>query len=277
MCSDLADDVQLLSSDIMVQEGDTIMRLRVVLYTVIMELMLLIVAIGCEKTGTVVSKYTTNVPSTQSSRMTDQITLAKKYKFNVTTSYEVVNDEYIDETHACSHVKISYPRFEQRYQQVNDAIILYLKEYISYCFGDDFKNLDFEMKYKITYSSAQFISIVFTGSSNQEDSAHPNNECITLNVDMIMGEMLHLADFIYVDDQFVRAFASEWRQNAGTYLVDYLDLSDKQSLLDQLHNADSFSSEMMSYIDREGIGIVYMGPHAVGDYVTIEIPWRDIE
>ncbi len=134
-----------------------------------------------------------------------------------------------------------------------------------------------DLKYRITYNTLQQISIVFEGMSNYKTAAHPLHILFSLNIDPVRGERCLFSDTYPLDNTTYTLFA----QYADREIREQADpewLQTWEGFAETLCDQDTFLTGMATETDfchyrtEEHVVIAYPVPHAMGDYLTVQIP-----
>lgn len=127
------------------------------------------------------------------------------------------------------------------------------------------------------YNGDDHISIVYKGIYNNKTAAHPTNLCFSVNLND-KAERVYFKDIYNVSDELYEVFASYAQTKVDEDLADYgLSVKDilctKDSFLAGIEN----ESTVNFYMTEDSVGFIYSVPHAVGDYLTVEIPLTELE
>lgn len=136
-----------------------------------------------------------------------------------------------------------------------------------------------ELSYTIMLKNNSILSIRYDGWALGENAAYPIRIFLTTNMDMESGNKIRITDNVSIDEPFLKAY-----REAAYIASDGLDLeeagileellnerSDAQ-LMDDLLSADQNNpSGASSYYTSNALGISIPVPHAVGDYLVMEI------
>jgi len=136
-----------------------------------------------------------------------------------------------------------------------------------------------ELGYTIMLNNDSVLSIRYDGWALAEGAAYPVKLLFTTNVDMGSGNYIQLADHVTMDKDFLKAYIE-----AAYIPSDGLDLeeagileellnerSDAQLMEDLLSADQNNPSGASSYFTTNALGISIPVPHAVGDYLVMEI------
>ena len=134
-----------------------------------------------------------------------------------------------------------------------------------------------DLKYRITHNTAQHISIVFEGMSNYKSAAHPLNILFSLNIDPIHAERILFSETYPLDSTTYNLFA-QYAEEEIREQADPQWLQDWEGFAETLCDQDTFLTGMTSeaeffhYRTEDYVVIGYPVPHAMGDYMTVQIP-----
>ena len=158
--------------------------------------------------------------------------------------------------------------------------------------GDE---LTLDIKYKITLQNKELLSVQYSGLSNVEKSAHPNNEFYTSNIDILNAKELTLSDFVTINSDFIKSFKS------STYIPWMtFDSKDEEknliSALDEYKNTQLNDNDLLTwfkqsdkpdrnanisgvfcYLTKDSLGIRIDASHATGDHAEYEMKLNKIK
>lgn len=98
---------------------------------------------------------------------------------------EAIEQLFVDTSHQNSEVSIAYPHFVQDdMKEINQNISEFVSTIAVQIYGEDYKDLQLKMTYKVTQCNSSYLSIVFEGLGNVKTSAHPNNLYLTRNYEL---------------------------------------------------------------------------------------------
>ena len=204
--------------------------------------------------------------------------------------YGLTKSTYIDKG-----IKISYPQItnlENGPKQDNLNTIIKteaLKGLNFYKVLD--KNLNLEIDYKVTSQGSNLLSIQYSGLGYLKDSAYPNNLFYTTNIDINKEKKTRLKDFININMVFVEKFrkgnykswSQELNQEVKTAIVDELNNTNDDSLINFFNNADSLDdiglkeqNNIFTYFTEDSLGVSIGVHHALGDHAEFEIGYKDL-
>lgn len=195
-------------------------------------------------------------------------------------------------------VTINYPEIsglgdKSRQDKIN-KILKDRALYVLNGYSESQGKLTLEIKYTVTLSEKNLLSVKFAGVSSVAGSAHPNNEFYTANIDINNAKLLKLSDFVLINKSLVKAFRS------GTYVPWEQDLDDKtknelksevgrfvggesdNELISWFNGSDNIDTHILTsttfcYLTKDSIGISINVAHAIGDHAEYEIKYSDIK
>ena len=167
---------------------------------------------------------------------------------------------------------IEYPKMkngENKASFVNEAITAVVDDFINQWDESLLEGeLSVELKYKITYYSQDFLSIVFYGYGNCTTAAHPIYDTFTLNLDLLNEKKVSLSQVVEINDNF----KADFREAVDK--IEYTDIADEILSYDMetfLKSVDIESSTTYSYFSEDEITIIVHFPYVVNDRVEIVI------
>lgn len=131
-----------------------------------------------------------------------------------------------------------------------------------------------QYNYEISLEGNQIISIVFTGNVNVDGAAHPNNFILTVNVDLLTGNLLDASSIVENEDEFIKLLKSDKAEYEG---VDGVEKYIKKDLDDDVLKSEVFEISRKMYFTPENICTVVTVPHAIGDYAVVKLKYSDLK
>ena len=134
-----------------------------------------------------------------------------------------------------------------------------------------------ELEGETKYTGDELLSVVYTGMYNCKTAAHPNNMCFSINLND-KAERVYFKDIYDVSDELYEVFADYAQAD-----IDARSAMEDISVRDMLCTKDSFlavienESTVNFYMTEDSVGFIYSVPHAMGDYLTVEIPLTELE
>lgn len=247
-----------------------------------------------------------SVPNDQSKNTKIDNNTAAGVKINSTSNEKTAAKKaasynVTENTYKIANITLKYPQIsnlgdDNKQKKINklikDSVIegYNLTEAIKTGILPDYKepieNLTLHVTYSIELQNSNILSIKYFGQSNMKNSAHPNNDLYTTNVDINNVRVLKLSDILTVDENLVNAFRkgtyvpwskdftltqSDLNNIIGGYsdkdLKNALEQSDKPSGL-----ANAFFTHI--YLTKDGIVISIAVQHAAGDHAEFKIPYN---
>ena len=144
-------------------------------------------------------------------------------------------------------------------------------------------NLNVDLKYQVTISTAELLSVMYTGTSYVEGGMSVNNVFHAITIDLSNGNRQSLTDFAKIDTGLIQKIkeSKEITNEAvksvdndkqaaeiRNYLVAEIQGKDDQDIIPELENND----ENNFYVTKNSLVICIGVSSAVGDYVLVEIP-----
>ena len=141
-------------------------------------------------------------------------------------------------------------------------------------------NGTYEVKYTVKTMNADMLSILMDGYVNEEGTAHPYTFKYTYNIDLNTGESIRLADHVDVDKTAENLFSG-----TGYYVEESLAPYFTERLESIYENPDALARSLegydyaedgsapygYSYIADGKVWLCMEVPHALGDYIEIEL------
>lgn len=131
-----------------------------------------------------------------------------------------------------------------------------------------------QYNYEVMLEGNQIISIVFTGNINVENAAHPNNFILTVNVDLLTGNLLDTTNIVENRDEFIKLLKSDKAEYEG---VEEAKKYIKKELDDEVLRSEIFEISKKIYFTPEHICTVVSVPHAIGDYAVVKLKYSDLK
>ncbi len=131
-----------------------------------------------------------------------------------------------------------------------------------------------QYNYDVTLEGNQIISIVFTGNINVEGAAHPNSIILTLNIDLLTGNLLDATNIIENKEEFIKLLKSDKAEYEG---VDGAEKYIKKDLDNDVLQSEVFEISKEIYFTPEYICTVVSVPHAIGDYAVVKLKYNDLK
>ena len=180
---------------------------------------------------------------------------------------------YITNSHADSFVQVDYPQIQtdqNDYKSINEEIAAMVPLFVVSTYGEDYHGLTLEMDYTVYTYMGKWISVVFEGIGNVQDTAHPTNILFSLNFDLVTGSRVALSDIFPIDSSTVQKLREAY--SSDDYKAEWLQEIPDIQLLELLQNSDRLFGNTYSYFTSEGLYVSLQAPHAIGDHVEFRIP-----
>ena len=253
-----------------------------------------------------------NAQSQQSNTESDNSTI-KDTKTNSTidaraTTNKVNLYNVIENTYKIANITIKYPQIsnlgdDDKQSKINklikDSVIEgydlteTIKTGVIPDYNESIENLTMDVTYIIGLQNENMLSIEYLGEANMKNSAHPNNNLYTTNIDIANMKILRLSDMFTIDQTLVNAFRNgtyiPWREdyksedikiltenlkseiynyNNDKYMLTSLEQSDNQSI------GSTNPGWYFSYLTKDGLVISTTVSHAGGDHAEFKIPYN---
>lgn len=152
-------------------------------------------------------------------------------------------------------------------EKANSLLKRTVTDYIKNCLiGDD---TELRLNYEIKYMKSNRISILFNGTVNSKLSAHPSALLFGVNIDVERGCTVPLGDLIKGEDEFEELLKQKLHEQCTPEVFDYIE-----KMYGQQYLTDCLETNIYNYFyDESSYSIIFATSHAIGDYVTIEIPF----
>ncbi|MGY3747577.1 hypothetical protein ACWN8P_09960 [Vagococcus salmoninarum] len=164
--------------------------------------------------------------------------------------------------------QIPYPHFTNiaNAEGINNAILSYLDELSHRLIFDEGTSLD----YVVLFENADFISILFEGSTIH--GAYPREVKESLNLNLREMERAQLKEIIAVDEQLTALIASQLSRNLQELGTTYEAAFNHPlgELLVEISQDDSLKGQFV--FTSEELTLYLSVQHALGDYLEVRIP-----
>jgi hypothetical protein len=130
-----------------------------------------------------------------------------------------------------------------------------------------------EIRFCVTRSTNDILSVIFSGNENFKGAAHPNNVIYGATIDLIHATKLYLSDFTVIDDIFLQKII----QSSAVTNIRVDDNDDPAVVVDQYINLFDLRnlSDMNFYVTPESLNICIGIPYVNGNYAIIETPYSN--
>lgn len=199
----------------------------------------------------------------------------------VESSYKVVEAKLEQDG-----VSITYPQIEglgdARMQEKWNDIIRSTEERAmeGWLSGGESQDDSYEVSYVVKTMTPDTLSILMNGNICEQGAAHPYSFKYTYNIDLNTGESIRLADHVDVDRLAENLFAGTGyyvEESAADYFRERLEAiygtpdSLARSLAGYDYAEDGSAPYGYSYLENGKVWICMEVPHALGDYMEIEL------
>lgn len=199
----------------------------------------------------------------------------------VESSYKVVDAKLEQDG-----VSITYPQIEglgdARMQEKWNDIIRSTEERAmdGWLSGGESQDDSYEVSYVVKTMTPDTLSILMNGNICEQGAAHPYSFKYTYNIDLNTGESIRLADHVDVDRLAENLFAGTGyyvEESAADYFRERLEAiygtpdSLARSLAGYDYAEDGSAPYGYSYLENGKVWICMEVPHALGDYMEIEL------
>ena len=199
----------------------------------------------------------------------------------VESSYKVVDAKLEQDG-----VSITYPQIEglgdARMQEKWNNIIHSTEERAmeGWLSGGESQDDSYEVSYVVKTMTPDTLSILMNGNICEQGAAHPYSFKYTYNIDLNTGESIRLADHVDVDRLAENLFAGTGyyvEESAADYFRERLEAiygtpdSLARSLAGYDYAEDGSAPYGYSYLENGKVWICMEVPHALGDYMEIEL------
>lgn len=200
---------------------------------------------------------------------------------HVESSYKVVDAKLEQDG-----VSITYPQIEglgdARMQEKWNDIIRSTEERAmeGWLSGGESQDDSYEVSYVVKTMTPDTLSILMNGNICEQGAVHPYSFKYTYNIDLNTGESIRLADHVDVDRLAENLFAGTGyyvEESAADYFRERLEAiygtpdSLARSLAGYDYAEDGSAPYGYSYLENGKVWICMEVPHALGDYMEIEL------
>lgn len=145
----------------------------------------------------------------------------------------------------------------------------------------NYSNYYIEVSSKVSYISHDLISIVFEGVLNKKGTAHPCHLFFTFNFNSKTYKKVAFSDMYTLDETLYDTFSQQAQksileQNDGLWPKGWGNFSEELCSKDKFLNGIVAEDEIYWYHIKNGIGISYPVPYALGDHMEVEIPYESL-
>lgn len=176
--------------------------------------------------------------------------------------------------------EVSYPKIVDgsgAYESINSEIKEFVYSYLGNAIGTEQAEVTVDISYSITINNNDLICFLFEGTLMDKKAAHPTNVAFSVLISLVSKEIVEPLDYFKMDEAFFEEYRKQllknqnqnrfsdenWEQISG-YLNNFSN-EEVQNIL--LKNAPSSLA-----LIPDGVIVLFPVPHAIGDYVALEIP-----
>lgn len=192
-----------------------------------------------------------------------------------------INEQtFSDTSHKNSSVEIAYPDFsENGMEEINKSISDFAKSFADEYYGEDYEDLQLELNYNIECCNENILSVSFSGIGNVKTAAHPNNIFVTRNYDLKTGNLIKFSDIFVINEKLAEKFKTLAQEQLEKDFSDafHLQYETNDEITEALLECDLNINESQSSFDGERVTVSFPVPHAVGDYLNVEIPLSELK
>lgn len=152
------------------------------------------------------------------------------------------------------------------------------------------ENTDYHIKVssKISYYSKDIVSVIFEGTYNKIDAAHPTHLFFSINFNPETLEDICFSDKYIIDDELYNCFSNNaverikeecggvWPEQFGEFREDFIT---KEAFINSLNFENTSQSIIQCYYNANSVGFSYETSFALGCHKEVELPidilnWR---
>lgn len=148
--------------------------------------------------------------------------------------------------------------------------------------------------YIISWKGGRLLSIRFLGYKNDTGAAYPSSFSYSVNINLNTGDIVRLEDLFLTDDSLWKLFREKGISkylyfdesrvlnedptfNQPDILSTIKDLIFRTDNISALSAADTENAGIHAYYTEDTLGLSFDTVHAVGDYIQLEISYRDLK
>ena len=151
--------------------------------------------------------------------------------------------------------------------------------YSSDWYADGYTDYALWLDSRVAQCNETLVSIVFEGMLNYRSAAHPTHLFFTLNYNPQTNKTVAFTDMYYLNDSLYGLFLQKIKEKmSASGISQGID----ESFFSEYCSQEDFVREMSRediyqyYFTDTSIGIGFPVPHALGDYIELEIPLDDV-
>ena len=181
------------------------------------------------------------------------------------------------------YLSVDYPQLSGGDVDKEKTINSVIAKEATYFFENGFyEGYSGDIKYKTTFLSDEVVSFTYQGLITSPIQSYPVHLFYSTIINMKTGKKETLSDLVTIDDTFVKAFkegeilsisSSEYTNE----VKEYISTLSNEELLHLFSQADKMDiSSAFTYLTADSIVVAIGVPHALGDFIQIEIPKNKI-
>ncbi|WNF23402.1 hypothetical protein [Mesobacillus jeotgali] len=189
---------------------------------------------------------------------------------------ELVN--FVKKQYTKGEIKVDYPQIANpdfvQAENINEVIV----RGATYFFENGlYEGYTGEIKFETTFQDEEVASFLYQGLLTSTNQMYPINLSYSTIVNLQTGEKVTLSDLVTVDEAFVDKFKqgkilSDESEEYSNEVKNYISSLGNEQLLNELSKADNMdSSSAFTYVTDDSIVVILGVPHALGDFVQVEI------
>lgn len=200
--------------------------------------------------------------------------------------YNIIETVYIDNSDATNrHIKITYPQLSDLknidvQQSINDTIESLALEILKQFTTLD--EMEIEVKYSITHSTSDMLSLCFVAESFHSVQAYPLVRISTATFSIESGDNIKLSNIININNDFIRTFFNNF------HLVSQYSSIEEENTVNEyvsgilsqdifLTSDEGLNSEIHCFLKDNSLVISIAVPHSIGSYVLYEAEFIKIK
>jgi hypothetical protein len=228
----------------------------------------LLSACGIENSDTAISASTANEV------VTNQQTETKEEEREPGSDITFIGKEYKK-----GKITVEYPQLSRedgnKAKIINDVIT---KDATYFFENDLYEGYTGDIKYATTFLSDEVVSFTYQGLMTSPIQSYPVHLFYSTIINLKTGEKETLGDLVTLDETFVQAFRegkilSSSSPEYSNEVKKYISTLSNETLLNEFSQADKMDvASVFTYLTNDAIVVTLGVPHALGDYVQVEMP-----
>ncbi|MCS1351811.1 hypothetical protein [Mechercharimyces sp. CAU 1602] len=138
------------------------------------------------------------------------------------------------------------------------------------------EDVKIDVRYQASFASGNSLSILYTGVAYVKGAAYPTNLLYSSNIDLVVDRKVRLADYITVNDAFIKALKSGAGLKGDPAVLDEYDEEELKRLLQSADMIENEEGSVYSYLTQNRLGLSFPVNHARGDHMEVEVNYSDI-